>query len=428
MRLALVAVLACAACSLVPATISSTHTPAPSTSGERALYVTDSFNGSGLLAIDPLTLRDLSSKPLLPIGSTGSNSSFLMASDDGGTLAVANYSSYGYGQRVAAEGLDISMYDARTGALRARFNPEVPVMIDGLSADGSRIYAGNWPPRELTAERLILDATNGRVLLREPAFSFPGDNVSVVRDGDARRLYALLVSADPNATGPRAVELAAWDLRTGKALWRLGLPSLLAGDWLTGRTFGGVEVRSRLVPGLALSPDGSRVAVVCCAATGSFWLVDAASGQLLSQRTYGGTSFFERLFAPSVALAKSPEDSVIVNASFGVDGRLLHVYAQSSRVDEHGDSQHQYLGMATVAVEDAKVLGTDVKMEVWWYENRIFWTRPSPDGKWLYVFLERGGNPEPKFYVLRRVDAATLRVLTGRKFDTYRQAFVLRSP
>ena len=65
------------------------------------------------------------------------------------------------------------MFDARTGVLRQRFNPEVPVIVDALSPEGARTYARNWPPSDLTAERLVIDATNGRILEREPRFSLP---------------------------------------------------------------------------------------------------------------------------------------------------------------------------------------------------------------------------------------------------------------
>jgi len=412
-----------------PATETPGGPPLPSTAGDRTLYLTDSFNGSGLIAIDLLTLRDLSARPLLPIGPGGGNSSFMASALDGSAVAVMNY---WYGDRAVAQGLEISVFDGRTGALRARFHPEVPVIVDGLSPDGSRIYARNWPPRELTAERLVLDASTGKILEREPRIDLASDAVAYARDERGRRLYALLVPIAPNATGPQPVELGAWDLSTGKELWRLGLPTLAAGQWLTGRTIDGLAVRSSLAPGLGLSPDGRQLAVVkevgCCVPGGTLWLIDAQGGKIISERAYGPkASFFDRLVAPLVAEAKSWDESVGVSASFFPDGRTLHVYAQSSRVDEQGEPRHQYLGMAAVRLADASVTGTDIKMELLWYENRILWVRPSPDGRWLYVFLQRAGSPDPDRYVLRRLDPATLRVLAERRFDGYRQAYLLAS-
>ncbi len=82
--------------------------------------------------------------------------------------------------------------------------------------------------------------------------------------------------------------------------------------------------------------------------------------------------------------------------------------------------------MVAVRLSDAALLGTDIKMERGWYDDQVNWLRPSADGRWLYLFLQRTGEfADPKGYVLRRVDPATLRVLTERRFADYRHAFVL---
>ena len=433
MRLALAAAFLVAACSSTPAAIPDLATSAgTSASGARLLYLTGSVDGAGLIPIDSLSLRDLSSEPLLrakpaepnPCGGSYSGPCALVtASADASALAVVGYSTSGASR--------VSVFDARSGALRARVSPEVPVVVDGLNVDGSRIFARNWPPAQLGAERLVLDAGTGKVLEREPAFPLDGTPVAWVIENETRHLYALMTSADLRATGPREVEARAWDLRTGKELWRRDLPSLLAGEWLTGRVGSEGEMRARLVPGIALSPDGRELAVVrafdCCAPHGTLWLVDAVRGDLLSQRPYGGaTSIFERLFAPSIALAKE-DDEVAVNASFGADGSVLHVYSQSWKFDGRPEP-YQYLGMVAVEVASAKVLGSDVKMEQWWYQNRVHWVRPSSDGEWLYVFLERAGNADPKGYVLRRLDPRTLAVLAERRLESYRNGFVLAAP
>jgi len=434
MRRFVVTILIAAACTSAP--VQGAGSPAESTTpNELALYITDSFNGAGLMAVDPLTLQERSSKPLLAISPTAANNLSTVASPDGTAIAVM---SYRYGRPPVAQDLDIAVFDAVTGALRTRFNPQMPVIVDSLSPDGTRIYARHWPPRDSTAERLVLDATNGKILEREPALAVAGDTIAHTNDERTRRQYRLLVPTDPAATGPRAVDLAGWDLRTGKELWHLSLPSLpageslLAGEWKTGRIIDGIEVRSRLVPGLALSPDGRQIAVVrafgCCGSKRTVWLIDASSGAVMSERTYGlETSFLDRLFAPSVAMAKSLDESVIVNASFSADGQLLYAYSHSSQVDDQGEAKHQYYGMVAVALQAAAVRGHDIKWETYWYENRIEWTRASPDGKWLYVFLERRGSANPKGYFLRRVDASTLRVLAERPFDGYRQHFLLAS-
>lgn len=426
MRLLLITAALVAACT---APASQPNIETPSAGGTRLLYLTASLDGSGLVPIDALSLRDLSSKPLLPASAGEPNPcgpgysgqcALVSASSDAGTLAVVGYSPSG------AAG--VSLFNARTGALLRRVIPEVPAIVDGLSADGSRIFARSWPPAEINGQRLVLDARTGKVLEREPAFSLEGDLVASVLEGEGRRVYALVTSPDSRATGPREVSVGAWDLRTGRELWRRALPSLLAGEWLTGRVGSEGEVRAELVPGISLSPDGRRLAIVrafdCCVVHGTIWLVDTSTGGLISQRAYDkAASIFERLFGSSMASAKEDEGT-FVSASFAPDGRVLYVHSQSWRVD----TGYQYLGMSAIEIDGARVLGSDIKMETWWYQNRINWLNPSSDGKWLYVFLQRTGNADPKGYVLRRLDPRTLAVLAERRFESYRYAFVLAAP
>jgi hypothetical protein len=415
-----------AACTSAPAQSTGSPNGLP-IAGEFDLYVTGSFNGAGLMAVDPLTLQDRSANPLLTISPTGANNAWTTASLDGSTIAVMNYS---YGRTPDPRSLDIAIFDARTGTMRADFNPEVPVIIDGLSADGTRLYARNWPPADVTAERLLLDARNGKVVEHEPQLAIVGDRLALTRDDNARRLYGLVAPSDPEATMPRAADLGSWDLKTGKELWRLRLPSLVAGEWKTGRIIDGAEVRSRLAPALALSPDGRQLAIVaawgCCVPNGTIWLVDANSGALISQRTFARpASFLDQLLAPSVAMAKSLDESVVVSATFSPGGEMVYVHARSTKVDDQGDQKNLYLGMAAVTLRDGVVRGDDIKMEIYWFDNRVEWVRAAPDGRWLYVFLERTGNANPKGHYLRRLDASTLRVLAERRFDSYREPFLL---
>ena len=424
-RLAIMVTALLVACS--PVAQSPVATTAVAADAAKATYLTDSFNGSGLTAIDPLTLQDAAVRPLLPIVWSAANNSFTLAAHDGTAVAVMTYA---YGQSAEPQGLDISVFDPRTGDVRARFHPEVPVIVDGLSADGSRLFARPWPPRDLSAERLILDASTGKVIEREPAISWQGEAAAHAHDDEGRRLYAAVVPTDPQATAPRSVELGAWDLHSGKELWRVPLP-VEAGRWLTGRTLDGRPIYASFSPGLALSPDGRVLAIVttvgCCVPSGKLWLIDAHSGTVLSERRYqAGTSLLDRLFGGSIAEAKSWDESTTVSAAFFPGGQVLHAWAHSVRVDERGEPIHQYQGMVAVRLSDAALLGTDIKMERGWYDDQVNWLRPSADGRWLYLFLQRTGEfADPKGYVLRRVDPATLRVLTERRFADYRHAFVL---
>ena len=77
-----------AACASAPAQSTGSPNDAP-TARDLDLYVTDSFNGAGLMAVDPLTLQDRSATPLLEIAPTAANNSWTVASSDGGTIAFA---------------------------------------------------------------------------------------------------------------------------------------------------------------------------------------------------------------------------------------------------------------------------------------------------------------------------------------------------
>jgi hypothetical protein len=95
----------------------------------KAIYLTPSFNGSGWIQIDPETLKDVSTKPLLPITPTNANSSETQVSPDGSIIIVGDYSSASNPKR--------AIYDARTGQLRGYFVPQVAMVPEFLSADGA---------------------------------------------------------------------------------------------------------------------------------------------------------------------------------------------------------------------------------------------------------------------------------------------------
>ena len=79
-----------AACTSTPA--QSAGAPADqSTTGGLALYLTESFNGAGRIAVDPMTLQDRSTKPLLAISPTAARKASAVASLDGSAIAVMNY-------------------------------------------------------------------------------------------------------------------------------------------------------------------------------------------------------------------------------------------------------------------------------------------------------------------------------------------------
>ena len=139
--------------------LASLRTPATTSSGARALYFGNPYQAPGWVQIDSLTLANLGSRSLLA-HTLGSDES-VITSADGSTIAVSHY-----GQLLA----DHKVYDARTGALRTAFTVQEPMIVDGISADGTqligRVGSAN---HSLTDVKLIVSTADGHIVRRIPA-------------------------------------------------------------------------------------------------------------------------------------------------------------------------------------------------------------------------------------------------------------------
>src|SRR5207248_151820 len=133
----------------------------------KAIYLSPSFNGSGWIQVDPESLKDVSTKPLLDIGYSSTNSSETQVSADGSTIIVSDFSPTGVTRRV---------YDGRTGQLRGYFVPEVAMVLEYLSADGTlglgRV-GDNRSPRD--GESVLVTIPEGHVVRRLFAIDIPGE-------------------------------------------------------------------------------------------------------------------------------------------------------------------------------------------------------------------------------------------------------------
>jgi len=389
------------------------------------LYVTDAYDGSGLLPLDPRTLADGSKRPLLGPDVTRSGSSSMVISPDRSTIAVVAYSSP---FEPSGAGIAIRVFDARTGTERARFHPALPVIIDALSADGGQLIGRDWPPKDRNVPRHVLDATDGRLLATFPA---PASAATccltrLLEDPAGLRTYGLLVpGSDGPASGPRVPTLVAWDPRSGRELGRLPLDGILAGFWQTDRVVDGRSVNASLDPGLALSPDGHRIAVLS-AQEDLLTLIDAEAMRALWTRTVapqGGGLDWLGLGVRSAA-AKGESAGARRDLVFSADGRRLYASGSSTRLDDRDEPVIVPFGLLAIAAGDGdggRVVATGPADEL------VNWVRVAPDGAALYACVQRQGGGQPSF-IMRRLDPATLTTLAERGFATLPQLHFLAVP
>lgn len=389
------------------------------------LYITDAYDGSGLLPIDPRTLADRSDTPLLGPAVTRSGSSSMAVSPDRGTIAVIAYTSP---YDPSGTGITIRVFDARTGAERARFHPALPVIIDALSADGSQLVGRDWPPKDLSVSRRVLDATDGRLLATFPAPA-PAATCCVTRvleDPIGGRTYGLLVpGSDGPADGPRVPTVVAWDPRSGRELGRLTLDGILTGLWQTDRIVDGRPVNASLDPGIALSPDGRRIAVLS-AQENLLTLIDAGTLRVLWTRPLaeqiGGLDWLG-LGARSAA-AKGETEGASRTLVFSANGRQLYASGSSTRLDDRGEPAIEPFGLLAITADDSgggRVVAKGPADEL------VRWVQVAPDGGTLYVCVQRQGGGQPSF-IMRRLDPTTLTILAERGFATLPQLRFLAAP
>jgi hypothetical protein len=405
-----------AACSAPePAATSASARPARPVAGKQ-LYLGTS-NGAALVPIDPLTLADLSGPPLLAV--PDSSSSAFVVSADGATGA---WMAYGYyGDPPSPSDLRVRVFDLRTGAERASFSPPRAALVDALSPDGTKLFARYWPPGPLTAGRVIFDSATGRELETLPAFSVNGLTTARI-DHATLRLYGLAVpDGSGKATGPQVATFVAVDLRTGHELRRLPLDGLVAGLWET--EVGGTRRQSQLDPGFALSPDGTRLAIL--RADGDWLtLIDTASlGVLWTKRLSRPVSLLQRFgLGPLVAEAKSNYESRSWGLTFTPDGRRLFAVEQTVQLEGETQARYATPRLRSIDIERAAIDSEIVPAD------RVLWTTASPDGGGLYVLTQGPETAAKDRYRLVRLEAATLAVTAQRALDDYREMRVLISP
>jgi hypothetical protein len=261
----------------------------------------------------------------------------------------------------------------------------------------------------------VYDTATGQLVTTAPALAPEGEVWWSWLDPAGRRLYQLLVPGTPRDTAPRPVRLVVYDVGGGGEVGQLDLPGVVAGSWTTPASGDRPEIDHLTRPGVALAPDGRRLALARADGT-AVTLVDVE--RLTVERTVAltrraGLLAWLGLEPPSVAAKGFFQEAVRV-ATFAPDGRQLYL---TGWVIEPGAGRG--LGLWRVDLATGQVMAEALEDEA------IVQMAVAPDGHSLYILStdrpasrwDRFGTP----HRLRRLDAATLTVLAERTFDGSRR-------
>ncbi|MGH2532836.1 MAG: YncE family protein [Thermomicrobiales bacterium] len=425
-------------------------------------------SGQALTPLDPLTLQDDRDAPVIDLGRLPSpwhalheqRSATWVAAGDGSVFVGIEQPPAPLEER----GMTIVVRDGWTGEERLRFQPGVPIeryAAPLVSADGSRVVvegsyealqaernarhngfgassrraARLWDelrsPQDMPPPVMIrwhvFDTATGRLVSTNNAagpFAFgrwldPAGTRLYYLSGPILRGYPSVTGWRESAGEPAPARIVAHDLATGEEVGRLELAGVPVGAWET------AEHRiAAAEPGVALSPDGARLAVVHPDLS-ALTLIDAP--RLRVERTVAierPASLADRLLGllplmPRDAAAKGPAEGVYLHAVFSPDGARLYVAGREIERGEGGyASRSRGLGLRVIDVASGNVVASAFS------EAEIGEILPAPDGRTVYVV--RNELFASQRWLLQRLDVVTLEVLAEREFDGY-PWFLMRS-
>jgi hypothetical protein len=379
----------------------------------KAIYLSPSFNGSGWMQIDPETLTDVSSKPLLDIAPSPTNSSATQVSEDGSTIIVSDYS--------PGVGAVKRIYDGRTGRLRGYFVPETEMALGFLSADGQLgmglPFDGRGPQ---TGAKIIVSIADGRVIRRVPDAGAIGVIQAMPVAPDLSAIYYVTTPEELSLISPipeaQPYSLVAQSTVTGVVSPPIPLPGITAGTVYAGPVSATTTLAIR--PGIAFLADGSRIAAMSVDGR-TLVVVDTRTREVTSVAVHKKTSLFDP-FGGLVAEAKTVNDQESRSMLFTADGTAVITWVTETHYDENGATRTTH-GLQRIDVGTGLITAETLD------PAGIYSVRLSPDGSGLYLVLRTQEPPTP-VYVLRRLDLQTLGVKTERALPDYAELEILAAP
>jgi hypothetical protein len=385
-------------------------TPALAKTMTTRLYLLQQPAPTSFLPMDPETLADLPGAPTIYVAKSLSLP-YVVAEPGGSLLAVISVKQRA-GYPLRARDVTVRVVNALTFNQVARFHPKVPIYLTGMSADGLQLYGFQTNANQQSPVRFdVLNARNGAVVSRTllAARCCPSSLV----DLPGHRLYVL----EESSSTTHIADVASYDLSTGQLLHRQQLDGVLTGVW-DGQTAGNASIVEMWMPGFALSPDGRSIAVLD-GESDTLHIVDAGTLQVIrSERLSHPQSLFDRVagwlgLAATTASAKEFE-GVSVGMRFSPDGQSLYVSGRKSGIGQDGAFTVSGLGLRKIDVTSGAVTVQALK------DASLLWLQLSPDGKALYTI--EPGPIGAGTYVLRRLDATTLKVTAERTIASSSQS------
>lgn len=377
--------------------------------GSLRLYVTRG-DAATFVPLDPTTLADLPGPPLTFEGQYPG----WAVSGDGSTLAAVEY---GAGRPT------VRIEVAATRAVRTTFTVDLNLGRPWLNGDGSLLVL--QAPQSggvsgVTAPSWTVyataDGSTVATIAGEGQGVTPFAFHQALLDPFGDRLYVPFVPGERLADGPLPLQIARYDLRTGRETGRAVLPNVLAGSWFRDDVPAIDVLNEARSPGIALSWAGDRLAVVD-PTTGAVTVI--ATETMSVDRTFvpeRPVGWRERLRGWLSPFARAADAKVtagtMLGATYAPDGRMLYLSGRTVAVDDDGTIRPQGLGiqridLVTGEIRAARLDGIDVA-ELW----------TAPEGEALYALCydeawETATGPVvPR---LRRLDPRTLEVQAERK-------------
>ena len=382
----------------------------------RAIYITPSFNGSGWIQIDPETLTDVSPKPLLDIAPTTGNSFDTQVSPDGSTIIVGDYTALSNPKR--------AVYDARTGALRGYLVPQVAMVTDYLSADGTLAMGRlGTNSNDMTAAKAIISTADGHVIRTVPPGPV-GYVQAIPVAPDLSEIYYVMVPAAPSPLSTAPVQqpysLVVQSTVTGALSAPVTLPGISAG--IINRSASNLtapESPLSVRPAIAVTNDGRRLAALSYDGL-MLDLVDLRTLAVTTMKVHPKTSLFD-LLQVSIAAAKSPIDQEQRAMNFTPDGSALLVYVAETNYQGLAGPRRSSRGMQRIDV------ATGVISAETFFTDGVFGFQITPDGKSVLLIV-RPPDSTPPTYLLRRLDAQSLELKAERALPDYAELQVVMAP
>lgn len=402
---ALVALVACGQLASSPtASVPKPKPFQPPTSW--GLFASDSQTFQGpwrLTRLDAGSLKDAA------VGVPGHG--YPIASADGSTLVEIDYGS--------DQTATVHVIDARTGTQRVSFQPPFGA-APTLTPDGSRLLVMDSAGQSMQ----VFDTSNGRSTgkLENKADPCCGP-FWLWLDPTGRFVYRVLVAGSGyNATGPVTPVFAKYDLQAGRETGRLTLDGVEAGVWQSGRVINSEPATTSLIPGVALSPDGSRLSVLY-ADGGELMTIDTAALKIVASHQVAEAPPPSNWFGLiPVDVSAKYDEGVAWNLAYSPDGRQLVAGASQTTLDKGGNYARHGLGIRVIDAQNGSLIAKVPDIDV----GEFFY---APDSSTLYaIAAPTNAGPSTRQIALLRFDPSTLAVAARRDFVGPRAILVLALP